>query len=198
MEWKDVTDTIKQYAPGVTSLLGVASLIPGVGAITGPAALAVGAIAKALGTEPTPDAIQQAIVTDPNAALKLKQADLDFQLAQQKEDHEHEIRERDQQLSELKVRLDDVKSARNMKVKETEVTGKRDTEDKFFDWFIILGFFIILGAVMYFKPPESTNLGMLIGATITAFTSVVHFRRGTSQGSIDKTNLLAKAEPIKQ
>lgn len=86
MDWKDVTEAISKYAPGAQTLLTAASLIPGVGVVTGPAAVVIGALGKALGTDPTPDAIVQAITTDPAAALKLKQAELDYELSMEREE----------------------------------------------------------------------------------------------------------------
>lgn len=62
MEWKDVAASVGKFAPLVGTLIG------------GPAGAAIGGlVAAALGTAGTPDAINAAIATDPNAALKLAQ-----------------------------------------------------------------------------------------------------------------------------
>ena len=69
MEWKDVATTVAKSAPMLGGLLG------------GPVGAAVGAvgsmIASALGVANTPDAVQQALTVNPDAAVKL--ADIERQ-----------------------------------------------------------------------------------------------------------------------
>ena len=70
--WGDVAAAVSKFAP----ILG--SAVPGVGTIVGAGVgLAAGVIAKALGTAPAPDSILAAIASDPEAAAKLRQAELD-------------------------------------------------------------------------------------------------------------------------
>ena len=60
MKWEDVRDSVAAVAPLAGSLLG------------GPAGGAVGGlVAAALGVKNTPDAVAQAVVSDPAAAVKL-------------------------------------------------------------------------------------------------------------------------------
>lgn len=66
VNWKSVSAAVAKVAP----LLGTA--------LGGPGGTAIGAlVAGVLGCEATPDAVTAAIATDPNAAMKLKQAELD-------------------------------------------------------------------------------------------------------------------------
>ena len=66
MEWEDVSAIVGKTAP----LLGVL--------LEGPAGAALGGmVASALGSEGTPNAVQQAIVTDPDAAVKLAKIEAD-------------------------------------------------------------------------------------------------------------------------
>jgi len=66
MEWKDLTNTISKFAP----LIGTA--------IGGPAGAAVGALVSAtLGTDNDPSVVQQALVSNPEIALKLAQLEAD-------------------------------------------------------------------------------------------------------------------------
>lgn len=62
MDWKDIAGVVGKAAPVIGGLIG------------GPAGVAVGGlVAAALGTDATPDAISQALTTDPNALVKLKE-----------------------------------------------------------------------------------------------------------------------------
>lgn len=62
MDWKDLAQTVGKAAPLVGTLLG------------GPAGAAVGGlVAAALGTGNSPSEVQQALVTNPDAAVKLKE-----------------------------------------------------------------------------------------------------------------------------
>jgi len=66
MQWKDVGQTVANFAP----LLGDLLPIPGAG-------IAGKLIAAAFGVENTPDAIHNAIKADPDAAIKLAKLELD-------------------------------------------------------------------------------------------------------------------------
>ena len=66
VDWKDIAGIVGKVAPIAGTLIG------------GPAGAAIGGlVAAVLGTANTPDAITQAIATDPNAALKLAQWESD-------------------------------------------------------------------------------------------------------------------------
>jgi len=66
MNWSEVGRTVAKFAP----LLGKLLPIPGAG-------IAGDLIASAFGVENTPDAIHQAITTDPSAAIKLAKIEAD-------------------------------------------------------------------------------------------------------------------------
>lgn len=54
--------------------------MPGVGTVVGAGVgLAASVIAKALGTDPSPDSIMTALAADPDAVVKLKQAEMDHE-----------------------------------------------------------------------------------------------------------------------
>lgn len=66
--WESIKDTVASIAPVAGSLLG------------GPAGGAIGGlIASALGVENDPDAVARAIKTDPDAALKLKEVEMQLE-----------------------------------------------------------------------------------------------------------------------
>lgn len=69
MEWKDVAGSVGKAAPILGTLLG------------GPAGAVVGGlVASALGVGSTPDEVSQALATNPEAAVKLKQIEADRQV----------------------------------------------------------------------------------------------------------------------
>jgi uncharacterized membrane protein len=66
MEWKDIATSIGKFAPLLGTVVG------------GPAGAAVGALISAtLGTDNDPSAVQQALVSNPDVALKLAQLESD-------------------------------------------------------------------------------------------------------------------------
>lgn len=72
MDWKELGQRLANTAPAIGTLLG------------GPAAGAVGAmIASLLGTPATPDAVAQAVATNPDAAVKLRKIEADERLGLQ-------------------------------------------------------------------------------------------------------------------
>jgi hypothetical protein len=74
MDWKDIAGKIAGFAPMLASVLTAT----GVGAPAAAAVAATGAlISSALGCENNPDAVSQALITDPNAAVKLAQIEAD-------------------------------------------------------------------------------------------------------------------------
>jgi hypothetical protein len=62
LEWKDVADMVGKIAPMLGAALG------------GPGGFAIGSVvSSALGVENSPDAVMQALKTDPQAAVKLRE-----------------------------------------------------------------------------------------------------------------------------
>lgn len=71
MDWKDIAGTVGKFAPLIGTLLG------------GPASAAAavgGIVASVLGTGNTPDEVSQALVTNPDAAVKLRQIEAERQV----------------------------------------------------------------------------------------------------------------------
>ena len=72
MDWKSIATDVAKAAPVLGSLLG------------GPAGGAIGAlVSAALGTASDPAAVQQALATNPDAAVKLRQIEADQSVALQ-------------------------------------------------------------------------------------------------------------------
>jgi hypothetical protein len=87
MDWSEIGKSIVSYAPLLSGVLAAT----GVGAPAAAAVSAAGAlIASALGVPNTPNDVSQALLTNPDAAIKIKQIEADHgdhlaQIAQQTE-----------------------------------------------------------------------------------------------------------------
>jgi hypothetical protein len=176
MDWKDIAGSIVNVAPTLGGAVGGP-----VGAAVG---LAISALAKVFGLKPDakPDEINQAIQQDPQSALKLRIAEMDFQLALNK-----------QKLDEQDMILKDVQSARSREIEITKATGKRDINQYALAWVIVIGFFSLV-CILIFKPLPQDSSGvvfMLFGALSAGFGSVIGYFFGSSKGSKEKTELLA-------
>lgn len=180
--FQKIGDMVVNYAPTVAGLLAVT----GVGAPAAAALTAVASLGKAfgLGTNATPEAVLSAVSIDPELALKAQIAENDFKAEMGRQENER-----------LRLQLADVQSARDMNVAGIKATGKRDIEDKAFDWMIVVGFFAIIGCMFYFKPPESTMLGSLITIIGSAVLQVLNFRKGSNASSDTKTKMIYNSTP---
>jgi len=65
---------------------------------------------------------------------------------------------------------------------------------------IVIGFFSLLALLIISVTPlvNKDLLNITVGALIASFTTVVGYFFGSSSGSKTKTDLLSKAEPIKE
>ena len=185
VSWSDVAGVIGKVAPTAEGLLATFGGPPGM--------IAAGAIKAAtmvfgLSETAKPDELITAISADPQAALKLALAEQDFKL-----------RTRDQDIEIVKAQLLDVQSARARDVDTTKATGKRDSNMYVLAWTVIIGFFVLILFLLYNQVPKDQNgvIFMLFGALATGFGNVLQYFFGSSQSSQDKTNIIARAEPIK-
>jgi hypothetical protein len=177
MEWKDIAGKIADAAPTLGTLIG------------GPIGTGIGTgvklLARAFGLsdDATPDQIDEAIKQDPQAALKLRQAELEYNL---------EIGR--QKLQETQQYLADVQSARNMAVETTKATGKRDIYLYVLASVIVGGFFGLVGILIFRSVPQDASgvIFTLFGSLAAGFGAVISYFFGSSKGSVDKTELLAK------
>jgi len=176
---KKIADGIVDYAPELAKILTAT----GVGAPAGAALEVISSLGKAfgLGAQASPDAVHAAIASDPQIALKSVMAEQDYALKQ-----------KDQELEELKIRLSDVQSAR-----QREATVK-DNVNKILAY-IIVGAFIALiaGTLLGYAKVESALAGTLVGYISAKCEQVLAYYFGSSKSSDKKTDLLAKAAPIK-
>lgn len=178
---KKIAGTVGQWAPAIAGALTVT----GVGAPVGAAVAAVGMLAKAYGLPETSshDEVLAAVqsTTDPDIKLKLIQVNNDFILKQ-----------KDQELQELRIALDDVRSARQREIDTKDNTNKILA-------YVIIGAFVcvIAGTLAGYAKIDSVLAGTLIGYLSAKAEQVLTYYFGTTKGSEHKTELLARAPAIK-
>jgi len=176
---RKIADGIVDYAPSVAKYLSAT----GVGV---PAGLALGALSSlgkafGLGTQATPDAIANAVATDPQTALKAMIAEQDFQLKQRELD-----------IKELQTTLADVQSARQ---RETSV---KDNVNKVLAYAVVGGFLALVAATLLGAAKvESVLAGTLVGYLSAKCEQVLAYYFGSSKSSDKKTDLLSKASAVK-
>ena len=175
MDWKDIGETVKKFAPVLGSALG-----PGGAAVGGAVSLLLGACG--LGSDATPDDIMAAI-SDPATVLKLKEVENTHQLELSK-----------LVLQQEQAYLADRQGARNREVEIAKATGGRDINLYILAWVVIVGFFLLTWAMMYVTLPTA-NVGpvnILFGALVAGFMAVLGYFFGSSQSSDIKTKMIAK------
>jgi hypothetical protein len=181
---KKIGDGLVDIAPTIGAILTAT----GVGAPVGMAINALASLGKAfgLGESATPDAIQNAIATDPQAALKIALAEQDYKL---------KMRELD--IEELKTQIDDTKNARQMSTDKVKTTGKSDLNLYILSWTIIFGFFALITILLFVILPTAQEkiLYMLLGTLASGFMLVLQFFYGSNRSSESKTDMIYNSTP---
>ncbi|PKN71214.1 MAG: hypothetical protein CVU54_01985 [Deltaproteobacteria bacterium HGW-Deltaproteobacteria-12] len=177
---KKIGDAIVDYAPALAGVLTVT----GAGAPTGAALAVISSLGKAfgLGSNASPDDIHAAIISDPQIALKARIADQDFCLKQ-----------REQDIEELRIKLADTQNARGREM------SVKDNVNKILAFSIVGAFIALVGATLLgYAKVESALAGTLVGYLSAKCEQILAYYFGSSKGSDKKTDLLAKATPIKE
>jgi hypothetical protein len=174
MDWSSIVRTV---APWIGTALG--------GPLGG---MAVEAAANALGlSDKTADAVKQAISgATPEQMLALKRADQDFAI------HMQELGFK--QVTDLEaLAAGDRKDARAMQV------AQRSPVPAVLSIAVTLGYFGVLVGMMtgVFHVSDSQALLIMLGSLGTAWGMVMAFWFGTTRASEVKTEMLAKADPVK-
>jgi hypothetical protein len=162
MNWQKVKSAVARVAPVLGSAIN-----PLVG---GP----VGAmIAAALGTEESPDAIEAAIIGNPDAALKLKEL----------QDRNIENLER-LSLDRLATELADTQNAR--------MNHKMSRMPAVICVVLTLIVAVSLGFILYFPVPESNSdlVHYMFGQVTALWGASVTYWVGTTRSSAEKTRLM--------
>lgn len=174
MEWGAI---IKTVAPWIGT------------ALTGPlGGLAIEAAANALGvSDKTADAVRQAVQgVTPEQMLALKQADQQFAMQMQALGFK--------QVSDLEaIAAGDRKDARDLQ------RSTRSPVPALLSVLVTAGYFgILIGMMMEeLKVNDSQALLIMLGSLSTAWGMVMAFWFGTTRGSADKTDIIARSQPVK-
>jgi hypothetical protein len=139
--------------------------------------LAATAISAVLGTAPGDSkAAEAALLTaTPDQLLALKKAEDDFQ-----------IQLKTLGIAEEKLTFDDIANAR---AREAAV---KDSTPRILAYAVTLGFFGILGFLLYSgKPPGGDVIMVMLGALGTAWTGIVSYYFGSSAGSASKDKTIS-------
>jgi len=175
MNWKNISKIVGRAAPALGPALG------------GPAGGVIGAmVASAVGVENDPAAIEEAIKKDPDAAIKLKQIELE---------NEQKIREHLMELAKLKI--EDRKSARQREV-ELAKTGKRNLIQPTLATIGVGAFFAMVGYLIAFGIADMSKEASFIVGNLTGIAGAIAkdiygYYFGSSQGSSEKTEFLVKS-----
>jgi hypothetical protein len=181
MKWSDVVNCISMAAPTLGTLFGPVGTA--VGAVVGSG---VRLVANALGVEPTQEAITQAVVTDPAAAVKLREFELNNKLEIQRLSIQQE-----------QMYLLDTQNARAMRGEHEKITQKSDYNLYILAWTIVVGFFVLMGVLLFNTlPPDTAGvLFMLFGALSAGFGQVLGFFFGSNKNSDNKTAMIYNSTP---
>ena len=178
--WDNIKELIGTSAPVLGTLLG------------GPAGGAVGGlISKVLGVDNTPEAIELALMNNPDALLKIKELETSKELAILQAELEHKridvgsvIDNRKLDNEKDHMFLSDKQSARSRQTDSEKATGKVDVALYVIAGVIVLAFFVSILALIFITLDKQSGtyelLLMLFGALTTKFGTVVDYFFGPS------------------
>jgi hypothetical protein len=163
-------DWLKTIAPTIATALG------------GPlAGLAIEAVSKAIGIDPKD--VQSTISEGKLSAdqiMLLKQAEVAMA-----------ARAQEMGLDFAKLNVEDRKSARDMQI------ATKSYLPPILAVGVTVGFFGILGGLMYGQIEHAPQIDIMLGSLGTAWTGIIGFYFGSSASSQNKDNLLHQSTPTK-
>lgn len=180
MEWKDLRNSVGQFAPLVGTILG------------GPAGGAIGSlVATALNVENNPEAIYKAIQTDPNVSVKLKE----LQIQNEAMLNEHIQKMASIELEYERTRVEERKSAHEREVNLVKA-GASNQEQVILAFIGVGSFFFLVAHIVVNGLPQMDKetafiVGSLIGSASMIAKDIYGYYFGSSKGSKDKTMHLA-------
>lgn len=180
--WTDALNVVTKLAPTIASVIG--------GPLAGGA---VTALESVFGITPQPSAS----ISDRQSAVAaaISGATPEQLAAMRKADQDYSARMAEAGFKDTEtlasLAVQDRTSARAMQVSTKSLTAP------FLAVFVTLGFFGVLGVMMFVPLPKETHdaLMLMLGSLGTAWVSVIAYYFGSSAGSDRKTELLAQSSP---
>lgn len=178
--WDNIKELLGTSAPVIGTLLG------------GPAGGAVGGlISKVLGVDNTPEAIELALMNNPDALVKIKELETSKELAILQAELENKridissvIDNRKLDNEKDQMFLSDKQSARSRQTDSEKATGKQNTALYVLACSIVIAFFASILALIFITLDKQSGtyelLLMLFGALTTKFGTVVDYFFGSS------------------
>ena len=178
--WDNIKEILGSSAPVIGTLLG------------GPAGGAVGGlISKVLGVDNTPEAIELALMNNPDALVKIKELEtskelaiLQAELENKRIDISSAIDNRKLDNEKDQMFLSDKQSARSRQTDSEKATGKVDVALYVIAGVIVVAFFVSILALIFITLDKQSGtyelLLMLFGALTTKFGTVVDYFFGAS------------------
>ena len=178
--WDNIKEIIGTSAPVIGTLLG------------GPAGTAVGTlISKVLGVDNTPEAIELALMNNPDALVKIKELETSKELAILQAELEHKRIDVDSVINNRKLDnekdqmfLADKQSARSRQTDSEKATGHPNIALYVLACSIVIAFFASILALIFITLDKQSGtyelLLMLFGALTTKFGTVVDYFFGSS------------------
>jgi hypothetical protein len=174
MDWKDIAGMVGKAAPILGGILGGP-----VGAI---ATAAGGLIASCFGTDPTPQAVADAMKADPGLVLKLRE----IEAAQQS-------KLLDWQTAQIQADLANTQGARQAEVDKARAGYAGAWATPLVATIVTAGFFVMLYLVLTGGKEQIGEAGMiLLGSLSAGFGAVVNYYLGSSSSSARKDAIIGK------
>lgn len=200
---------IVEIVPAATALAA-----PFLGPAGVPVAL-VGAGVKTLGaalglteTEATPEKVLETLSSDPEARLKILQAQNDFALKMKDLERLEQAQRMDTALKAFQAVVADGQSARDRQIQHEKVTGKTDINLYMLAWLFIAGFFITLIVMVILimtgkfpkdVPPAAVYLlGSLNGTLTAGVGAIIQYFFGKTKDSAAHVEALTNSIPLDQ
>ena len=186
LEWKDIGAAVGRIAPILGTALG------------GPAGGAIGAlVSTALGVGNSADEVEKALTVDPNAAIKLKQLQVENDAMLKK----HIEAMATIELEYERSRVDERKSA-HLREAELAKAGKDNTIQPALAIIAVGAFFAMVWYMLSYGLLEMSKeasfiIGNVIGIASAIAKDVYGYYFGSSKGSKDKTIHLSQNGIIK-
>lgn len=180
-DWRSIAGAVAPIAPKLGAVLGTAIAGP-FGSVIG--GLAGNAIAAALGTEETPEAVGKAIAEDPQAAQKIQavEAERGQEILAQAQ---VEIKRIEQETERHRIAADDTDRARQFAI-QLPASSPLSWGAAILASVFTIAFFVLFAVVITTDLKENTVMMAFVGTLTAGMIQILAYFFGSSAGSKDK------------